>query len=404
MYIELLLLLPCCMGILWALNYMTQMLRSSIKRTLFFIAVILATNYFCTAVFFCKSGEIVLPEICSTLFTFTGLSLIPLIVYYSRRARTSESMNFIWSLSAAPAIILTITSILLYFIRIQTETEIETTTLADRVLDINLNNKDTLQKLQIINNVYIYYITLILQVIWASYYFKKKATEDALTIKVVLGFFKGNIVPTKTVVLFSNIVLLIFIVAGEIGFGIIMKAHATWFAIIIDLISMYIMNIYFRIGLLTEFEYCTFDTMFKPYSYSQQEQLEMSQILQGEADGKTAYDNNYTKTLNAFKTQMEEELLFLNKDLTIEDLARYIGSNRTYVSLIANKEYNMTFREYINKKRVDYSKKYMQENPNDTQEMIADRCGFSSASSFNKKFTKLEKVSPRTWKEMNKLK
>lgn len=103
------------------------------------------------------------------------------------------------------------------------------------------------------------------------------------------------------------------------------------------------------------------------------------------------------KILAALRKLMEEDLLYLNPDLTIEDVASELGSNRVYVSRIVNQLLRLSFRDYINNLRIDYSMRYMLEHPNYTQEAIALACGYQDAAAFNRKFRQLNGVTPREW-------
>lgn len=101
--------------------------------------------------------------------------------------------------------------------------------------------------------------------------------------------------------------------------------------------------------------------------------------------------------LDQFLTYMTEEKPFLNPDLSIMDVADALHSNRTYISILVNENFQMTFRDYINKRRIEFSKEVMLQHPDEILEEIAERSGFLSDSQFSKKFKELEGLSPRSW-------
>lgn len=101
--------------------------------------------------------------------------------------------------------------------------------------------------------------------------------------------------------------------------------------------------------------------------------------------------------LEQFLSYMDEQHPFLNPDLSIADVSEALHSNRTYVSILVNENFQMTFRDYINKRRIEFSKVIMLENPDEILEEIAEKSGFLSDSQFSKKFKEIEGMSPRTW-------
>lgn len=113
--------------------------------------------------------------------------------------------------------------------------------------------------------------------------------------------------------------------------------------------------------------------------------------------GKEPLPGDSEHLLEALKKLMEEDQLFLNPDLTIEDVAAELNSNRVYISRIVNQLMHMTFRDYVNQLRIRYSKQYMRKHPDVTQEAVAIACGYQDAASFNRKFRAVTGVTPRAW-------
>ena len=94
---------------------------------------------------------------------------------------------------------------------------------------------------------------------------------------------------------------------------------------------------------------------------------------------------------------MKEERLFLQPQLTLQDVAEKLHSNKTYVSKLVNNTYNMGFPELINKLRVEYAEQYILTHRDAIQAEIAAECGFLSASTFNNIFTKIKGMTPKAW-------
>ena len=94
---------------------------------------------------------------------------------------------------------------------------------------------------------------------------------------------------------------------------------------------------------------------------------------------------------------MKEDMLFKEEDLSLDMLAVRLNTNRTYISRIVNQYYQMGFRDYINLCRIEYAMAYMQENPNDTLEVVSMKCGFPNAQTFSRKFKEIAGKTPRQW-------
>lgn len=89
---------------------------------------------------------------------------------------------------------------------------------------------------------------------------------------------------------------------------------------------------------------------------------------------------------------------YLTEQLTIDDLAKAIGTNKSYLSYHINERYGVSFSSWIAGMRIDEAKRMMRENPDRKLESIAFSTGFSSASYFSKVFSMHEGISPTRWR------
>lgn len=95
---------------------------------------------------------------------------------------------------------------------------------------------------------------------------------------------------------------------------------------------------------------------------------------------------------------MENKQLYRNQNLTIEDVALQLETNRVVVSQILDRHMGVSFREYVQKLRVLHAERYMTLHPFETQDKVAQVSGFADASSFNRKFRQMEGLTPKEWR------
>ena len=89
---------------------------------------------------------------------------------------------------------------------------------------------------------------------------------------------------------------------------------------------------------------------------------------------------------------------FLQAELTIEDLARQLGTNRTYLSTFINSHYGVPFRQWIASLRIAESKKMLRDT-NLREQDIAEAIGFATVQSFIRNFTQFENMSPSAYRK-----
>ncbi len=115
-------------------------------------------------------------------------------------------------------------------------------------------------------------------------------------------------------------------------------------------------------------------------------------------------DTNINTDKNLLKRQLEEYFSrkkpFLDPELKIWDICSELNSNRTYISSCINQCYNLNFNQFVNRYRVDYAKKLIQEHPSKTFEDIAYLSGFGSIASLSRAFKYFENRSPKEIKEL----
>lgn len=118
---------------------------------------------------------------------------------------------------------------------------------------------------------------------------------------------------------------------------------------------------------------------------------------------KTVTDTDDSK-VKEFKQKLvdvcEKKKLFVDEDLTRDDLCREMGTNHTYFTQLLKMATGKNFNEYINSLRIDYAEKLLADvavSLNDIPAMV----GFSSKSSYYSAFKSRHNCTPLQYRNAN---
>lgn len=93
----------------------------------------------------------------------------------------------------------------------------------------------------------------------------------------------------------------------------------------------------------------------------------------------------------------EAEKPFLSKDLTMEEVAMRLFTNKTYLSKTINVEMNKNFRELVNSFRVREAMKIFSQDNRISINELRERCGFNNNASFTSAFKLNTGCTPGEW-------
>lgn len=102
--------------------------------------------------------------------------------------------------------------------------------------------------------------------------------------------------------------------------------------------------------------------------------------------------------VDSFCQLMEVEKAYLNPEISIVEVARQIGTNRSYLSDFLNHNCNSTFVDYVNNLRLEYAERLMKEDSNISIEAISISSGFNSLSTFRRAFSKKYGSTPSKYR------
>lgn len=101
---------------------------------------------------------------------------------------------------------------------------------------------------------------------------------------------------------------------------------------------------------------------------------------------------------------MNEEKLFTNSELTLDDLAKKLAVSRNILSQFFNDNLKTNFYDYINRLRVDEMKRLLLDAEKEFMTIIAlsVEAGFKSKATLNRIFKQYTKVTPTQFKHHNR--
>ncbi|MEM9648144.1 MAG: AraC family transcriptional regulator [Bacteroidota bacterium] len=104
------------------------------------------------------------------------------------------------------------------------------------------------------------------------------------------------------------------------------------------------------------------------------------------------------------ESAMEEDKVYLQKNLSLQTFSEYVGISSKFVSQVINQNLNVGFSEYVLRFRLNDVKKRLcdSKNKNLTIFGIAQESGFKSNSRFNYLFKKHLGLTPRQFQKMNR--
>jgi len=134
----------------------------------------------------------------------------------------------------------------------------------------------------------------------------------------------------------------------------------------------------------------------------------LSYILQNEAkvdvSKKEKYQNRKLTEedalvlLDSLNRVMREEKLYLNPSLSLALLARKVGNLQTTVSQAINENLNKSFNLYINEFRIQHAQDLLINESHLNMELVAERSGFNSNSTFFSAFKKITGQTPASYR------
>lgn len=113
-------------------------------------------------------------------------------------------------------------------------------------------------------------------------------------------------------------------------------------------------------------------------------------------DKKLPESGLYEQFAAQLEALMDTQKPFLNKSLTLNDLAALLHTNQTYMSNFFNQNFKINFNDYINQHRINEACRLISiaEDKNVNIDHLSDLAGFNSKSTFYSAFKKFTGMTP----------
>ena len=110
-----------------------------------------------------------------------------------------------------------------------------------------------------------------------------------------------------------------------------------------------------------------------------------------------AADGKVTELMDRICQLMDEDQLYLNSNLRLQDVAVRINTNSSYVSECINSVRNQSFSQFVNIYRVRHAQNLLLQQPDMKTATAATASGFSTEASFFRNFKAVTGMTPREW-------
>ena len=114
------------------------------------------------------------------------------------------------------------------------------------------------------------------------------------------------------------------------------------------------------------------------------------------------YQENNRKLFETLNQTIIDKELYLNPELTREDLIQIIHVNKNRFAKIIQENTGMRLTEYLNEMRLNHAIQLLKERPNYTLQAIAYDSGFSNMGTFHRLFKEKVGMTPSEYKSVTK--
>lgn len=392
--------LPFSVCAVWCILILLKRRKSLSDRLIMWVMGLLAISFYCGSAHMDPFPNYHKLVICEILQQFSTLSVFPIIYLYVKSCYEESEVKWYSYLFTVPSIIQTLAAIILTTMVGFNRCAIISEAIHNMGYTFSgPSNLSPIENLYVLFVFKIYFVVFFISLCVSIICVFSKLFAGKFKFQHIIGFLKGQ----KTSFI-ANIICLFFIVyfvlwGCTVIFG---QSFMSSQSVLSSIWSLGVAIILFLVGYVSAVPalpggYINMDRLRHPFSGMKQSSQEFLQSIDSGPMAGVA-TSGYDKIMDSFRQYMDKEHGYLNPALSIEEIARVLNTNRTYVSKLVNLYYGMPFRDYLNKKRMDYARQLMMDEPDAALDYIAAKSGFQSSTQFIRKFRETEGITPTVWK------
>lgn len=393
--------LPFSVCAVWCILILLKRHKSLSDRLIMWVMGLLAVSFYSGSAHMDPFPNYHKLVICEILQQFSTLSVFPIIFLYIKSCYEESEVKWYSYLFTLPSLFLTVMAIILTVILGMDKCA----AISEAIHDMNYSfsgpaNLTGVEELYVLFVFKIYFVVFFISLCVSLICVFSKLFAGKFKFQHIIGFLRG-----RKSSFVANVICLFFVIYFVLwGCTVIfgqnfLKSLSIWSS----LWSLSVAITLFMVGYVSAVPalpggYINLDRLRHPFTAMRQSTQE---FLQGIDSGPMAgvASSGYDKIMDSFRKYMDKDHGYLNPSLTIEEIARVLNTNRTYVSKLVNLYYGMSFRDYLNTKRLEYSKQLMTDEPDASLDYISAKSGFQSSTQFIRKFRETEGLTPTVWKQ-----
>lgn len=377
MLIDLIIYTPMYVTGFWALVLMLSSGRKNRAKKMLGIFMLLAFSlYISHALFFQKQYTLYIYF--DPVYTLAGLSVYPLYYWYIKLLTVDPKFNLRNLVMFIPAVVLCLATALVYLLMTPAESKEYLFGMLFHTKPLKMNSN--LIQIQ-------HYLFIISRIVFTIQIFVFLILGRKLVLrynKRIANFYSN--LESKTLVWVKLLLYSFFATSVmSIVFNVLGRSTFSESMMLLIIPSVIFSVLLFFIGFQGYMQNHTVNELVE-------DELGEEEI--------SLKDYNMSQLKDKLLELFENQKIYKQSDLKINQVSVILQTNRTYVSGLINTEFKCSFNEFVNRYRVAEAKELLQEKnqANYTLDYVSDEAGFGSLSSFIRIFREMEGITPGRYK------
>ena len=394
--------LPCLVSLLWFFSFLLK--EKTERQSLFTWILLTYTFYFATYAIYISPHTDYHTMVMMDVFC---VPLIPvmvalLLVYiHTLRKRSRITLTFIVVLLIPAFVVGTITSLLYYLIGFENTARI--IELTDKGLPIPAEYQtEIFRTYNFFTEPFVNFCAIVFEILIIIECIAIERNGGYQPGDVFRFFFKGkSSTPARIIAILQLTFLLLMCPITLLGRRFMFN-HET-LAIILTLLVAVIVNLLAYVEFYSnQFRHLTLHDLshlrlgLEEVTESPKNKDHEEDLSEGDKE-RASMSRRKAEAAELMHKLLEVDKIYTDENLSSASMAEMLGIGRTTFSSMMISTYGITFRELLNKYRIEHAKQYMLKNPSATQEVIAIECGFKNAQYLNFRFKETVGETPSIW-------